>query len=157
MHTPRTITQIIDQVARQSIGKDWGLYATLLERWTEIVGADYAALTTPVKISFPHQPNERLRQNGVLTLRLPKGLAMEFSFKSEAIRQRINGAFGFEMIARIVFEPVFSISQKQKTEPKTISAESLSEIKSSTKSIEDNELRDALQSFGEAIVVSDRQ
>jgi hypothetical protein len=50
MYRPRSIADAVDKVARQSAGKDWGLYANLLGHWAEIVGPDYAKVTTPVKI-----------------------------------------------------------------------------------------------------------
>src|SRR5580698_4151357 len=109
MFLPRALANIVDKVARQSVGKDWNLYAALLDHWPEIVGNDYAQVTTPVKMTFPHQPNEPRQRGGTLCVRLPKGLAMEFTFKAEQIRQRINGYFGYDAVAKITFQPVFGV------------------------------------------------
>jgi hypothetical protein len=154
MFMPRAIATMVDKVARQSVGKDWGLYAALLDHWQEIVGMDYARVTTPVKITFPHQPTEARRHGGTLSVRLPKGLAMEFSFKAAQIQQRINTYFGYDAIARIQFEPVYGTPKPEAQPPREPDAAILADIKSSVKSIDNDDLRAALQAFGEAVLTS---
>ena len=151
MYKPRTLADAVDKVARQSAGKDWGLYANLLEHWTEIVGAEYARVTTPIKISFPYQPNEAQRKNGVLTIRLPKGLAMEFSFKSDLIRQRVNAYFGYESFARVALDPA-SMPLPPVKSVKIVDPIALCAMKEKASAIEDVELREALEKFGEAML-----
>jgi len=151
MYKPRTLASAVDKVARQSAGKDWGLYANLLDHWIEIVGTEYARVTTPVKISFPYQPHEAARKNGVLTVRLPKGLAMEFSFKADLIRQRVNSYFGYEAFARVALDaailPLPTPPKAAKVDP-----HALKEMKEQASHIENNELREALERFGEAML-----
>ncbi len=148
---PRAISQSVDRVARAAAGKDWNLYAALLDHWTEIVGSDYARVTTPVKLTFPHQPNEAKRSNGTLCIRLPKGLAMEFSFKSDVIIQRVNRYFGHTAISRISYEPVYENIQPPRAvmEP---DPQTLAEISAAAEGVEDRSLREALESFGIAVV-----
>jgi hypothetical protein len=153
MYKPRSLADAVDKVARQTAGKDWGLYANLLDHWAEIVGNEYAGQTTPVKISFPYQPNEAQRKNGILTVRLPKGLAMEFSFKSDLIRQRINNYFGYEVFARIALDPASMPLPQVKIEAK-IDPAALQDIKQKAAIVENSELREALEKFGAAIAGS---
>ncbi|MDR3424792.1 MAG: DciA family protein [Alphaproteobacteria bacterium] len=155
MYKPRTLADAVDKVARQSAGKDWGLYANLLEHWVEIVGAEYARVTTPVKITFPYQPNEAQRKNGVLTVRLPKGLAMEFSFKADLIRQRVNAYFGYEAFTRVALDPAALPPPEVKIVKKPDPA-ILHVIKEQASVIENKELREVLESFGEAVFGSDK-
>jgi hypothetical protein len=152
-HTPRPLSAAVDKVARQSAGKDWGLYANLLDHWAEIVGGEYARVSTPVKISFPYQPNEARRKNGVLTVRLPKGLAMEFSFKADLIRQRVNAYFGYEAFARIALDAAALPPPPPVTRrAKAIAPEALASIKQQAAAIENGELREALEKFGAAML-----
>lgn len=148
---PRIIANAINNVARQTIGKDWLLYAALLDHWAEIVGKEYAELTTPVKITFPHQPNEPKRQAGTLVIKLPKGLTMEFSFKSELIRQRINSYFGYEAIARLVLDPMVSNVVKKGFSPPAVTAEAQRKTAEVVKAVPSGELHDALQSLGQIL------
>ena len=151
MYKPRTLADAVDKVARQSAGKDWGLYAGLLGNWAEIVGSEYARVSTPVKIAFPYQPNEKQRKNGVLTVRLPKGLAMEFSFKADLIRHRVNAYIGYEALARIALDPASiplpPAKNTKKPDPAAVKA-----IHKQAAHIENSELREALERFGEAML-----
>ncbi|MDD3370953.1 MAG: DciA family protein [Alphaproteobacteria bacterium] len=151
MWKPRSLADAVDKVARQSAGKDWGLYANLLGHWTEIVGADYARDTTPVKISFPYRPHEAQRKNGTLTIRLPKGLAMEFSFKSDQIRRRVNAFFGYEAFDRVALDPASIPSPPAKHEKKADPA-AVEAIKKETEAVDNEDLRKALEAFGETLL-----
>jgi len=151
MYKPRTLADAVDKVARQSAGKDWGLYANLLDHWTEIVGQDYARVTTPVKITFPYQPLEAKRQNGLLTIRLPKGLAMEFSFKTEIIRRRVNSYLGYEAFSRLTLDPA-AMPPPETPKPRKIDPDALETIKEKASAVDDPELRAALETFGQALL-----
>ena len=150
-YKPRTIADAVDKVARQSAGKDWGLYANLLGHWAEIVGTDYARVTAPVKIAFPYQPNEKQRRNGVLTVRLPKGLAMEFSFRADLIRQRINTYIGYEAFVRIALDPAAVAPPAVRT-AKPVDPQAVHSMRGAAAAIENNELREALEQFGAAML-----
>jgi len=149
---PKKISTVIDQVAQQTVGKDWPLYAALLEHWQEIVGTEYARVTTPVKITFPHQPQKAQRSHGLLHVRLPQGLAMEFSFKTEQIKQRINGYFGYEAFARIVFEPAHITPHSSPKPTLPVSKQSIAEIEKNLEDLPPGELRTALTHFGETLL-----
>jgi hypothetical protein len=153
MFMPRTISVSVDKIARQAVGKDWSLFASLLDHWPEIVGAEYARLLTPVKIAFPPRQKEAQRKDGTLTVRLPKGLAMEFSFKIEQIRERITGYFGYEAISRIVLEPIYYVPAAVK-ESAPLSPAARAEIQHTAKDIDNGELRGALEAFGESVLKS---
>jgi len=80
---------------------------------------------------------------------------MEFTFKTDQMRQRINGYFGYDAIAKIAFEPIYGLPEipvsKSDPDPLAIAA-----IKETTKTIDNDELRAALEGFGEAMLaVSD--
>lgn len=141
------------------MGKDWSLYATLLNHWGEIVGQEYAKVTTPVKIVFPHGKKEGdqwangNRTGGILTIALPHGLAMEFSFLTETILSRINAFFGYPAIGKLTFqgryeEPLTSTSLAV---PKTLSSSQQEALLDKTKDVEDSELRAVLLDLGRSL------
>lgn len=158
MFHPRTLASVVDNVARKTIGKDWNLYAALLNHWPEIVGDEYARVTTPVKVSFPLGKTngdkwaQGQRTDGVLHIRLPQGLAMEFTYLTEQIRQRISTCFGYNAIARIVFETFYS-PQKTGSPVKTSRQKADREVPlpKEINDIDDDELRTALEGLGKAI------
>jgi len=135
------------------MGKDWSLYANLLEHWPEIVGPEYARVTTPVKITFPPRQKEAQRASGTLVIRIPKGLAMEFTFKIGIIRERITGYFGYEAISKIIFEPCYALPKEPVVEAE-VDPEELATIRKTAKDIPNDELRETLENFGEAVLKS---
>lgn len=161
MRLPRTLSGSIDQVARTAMGKDWGVYAGLLERWSDIVGPDYAQETTPVKISFPHgkKADEKWasanRTGGTLTISLPHGLSMAFSHHVEQVKSRINTYFGYEAIERIALKPFYPRDDKPFTPPpRPLSVHEVSTLKEGTKDIDNSELREALEQLGASVLAN---
>jgi hypothetical protein len=152
MFLPRTLSASVDKIAREALGKDWALYAALLDHWPEIVGSEYARATTPVKITFPPRQREAQRGGGTLVIRLPKGLAMEFTFKIGQIRERISGYFGYEAISKIVFESVYGAPDEAEIPVVEPDPQALAELHEAAKDIEDEELRGALEAFGGAVL-----
>ncbi len=159
MKHPRTLAPAIDKIARAAIGKDWNLYASLLEHWREIVGKDYAKSTTPVKIIFPKGKKEGEKWaghkvSGSLTIRIPQGLAMEFDFLSEQIKKRINDFFGYEAVSRILLETYYANKKSEDLPPRTLSPKQKEDLEKEVENIENSALREVLQQLGQSIWTS---
>lgn len=152
MSLPRSLSIAIDQIARRAVGKDWNLYAALLDHWAEIVGPEYARLTTPVKITFPLRQTGAHRAGGTLTVRLPKGLAMEFTFRTGQICERITAYFGYPAVEKIAFETFYGLPVENPVRTLELDPAARAEIIEEAKDIEDDSLRDALEAFGEAVM-----
>jgi hypothetical protein len=103
-------------------------------------------------MTFPHQPGEPRQRGGTLCVRLPKGLTMEFTYKTEQIRQRINGYFGYDAVARIAFEPVYGAEPARAAPLPVADPAALEEIRQTAQTIEDEDLRAAMESFGQALI-----
>ncbi|MDX9689066.1 MAG: DUF721 domain-containing protein [Proteobacteria bacterium] len=161
MKLPRPLASSIDSVARTAVGKEWALYATLIEHWSEIVGADYAQKTKPVKISFPKGKKagenwaRHKQTGGTLLIRLPHGLRMEFSFLIPQMLQRINAFFGYPAIATLQFDSYYekaSVPPPPPAQEKTLTDREKSLLKEQLKDIDNNELREALERLGESVL-----
>ena len=137
----------VNKIAKQHAGKDWELYADLIKYWNVIVGKDLAECTYPVNISFPYQPCEKHRKNGTLTIKLPKGLAMEFSFKLESIKQKVNRYIGYTAFTNIKLENCNEYVPPPRHEYK-LSDKDVNDIKQLSSEIDDPELRTALENLG---------
>jgi len=164
MRLPQNISRAIDAVARSAVGKDWSLYAGLLDHWGEIVGPDYAKETTPVKITFPHgkKTEEKWtsgkRTGGTLTISLPQGLTMEFSHQSEQIRGRVNGFFGYPAIERITFKPFYPSGKRAlPVELRPLTKAEQTTLLSQTESIENSELKEVLQQLGASVLANQKK
>ncbi len=154
MSQPRPLATPIDTLAQKLIGKDWPLYAHLLDHWRDIVGPAFAQTTTPVKIAFPKGKTKLLgpRADGVLHIRLPQGAQMEFSFMIPVVKQRIADSFGYPAIDKIVFEPYYPAPTPEKEPPEPLPLPQKEALENSLKDIENNELRDSLLKLGESVI-----
>lgn len=158
MSLPRTLSTTLDHIARKAVGKDWSLYAALLDHWPEIVGQEYAKSASPVKIVFPKgkKPDEKWadkRTDGTLTIRLPQGLAMEFGFSSETLKARINGFFGYPAVGRIALETYYATAPAAPEASETpLDPEIKQKIAQSAQGVENEELREVLQQLGESVI-----
>lgn len=70
--------------------------ARMLTHWTEIVGAETAALARPVKMT-----HARGSLGGTLVLLVPGAAAPMMQMESERIRRAVNAAYGYAAVARI--------------------------------------------------------
>jgi hypothetical protein len=155
MSQPRQLRHAVNQVAAQAIGKDWPLYARLIEHWREIVGDELAESTSPSKIMIAehHAGNRNRHQHGTLHIRLPRGLAMEMQYRVHQITERVNHFFGYEAISRIVLE--HDTRQPKPIKTKQIAGDLSDQdhvkIDAMVAGITDPELRAATQSLAEAV------
>jgi len=164
MRLPQNLARTVDKIARDAVGADWGMYAGLLDHWSEIVGPDYAKETTPVKVAFPRgkKTDEKWangkRSGGTLTISLPQGLTLEMSHRTESIRSRINSFFGHDAIEKIAFKPYYPKHDKPlSAEPRPLSVAERAFIKDGTESIENNELKEALQQLGASVLANQKK
>lgn len=158
MRMPCPLSSAIDSAARKALGKEWGLYAALLDHWREIVGESYAEKTAPVKITFPRgefldAKNTSTQRKGSLTIRVPRGLAMEFSFHVEPIKSRVNAFFGYEAIEKIILDSLSSSQQVPPALPveRVFLPTDEKNVRQSVAHIEDEELRETLFAFGKTL------
>jgi len=159
----RSINSAVDGIARQTVGRDWGLYAALLDHWPEIVGADFAKLSSPVKIAFPVPRSPKNaegkavpppREGGTLHIKVPRGMMMEFSYQTDQIKGRVAEFLGRSAIAKIVLEPSHE-GEDELPMPKEeiiLTAEDKKIFSASLEGVEDEGLRAALASLGDAVL-----
>ena len=73
--------------------------SSIVSRWQEIVGARYAAVSSPESIRFPLGKKSR----GVLTLVVEGAHAPMMQHVAPAIVERVNAFFGYPAVARVAF------------------------------------------------------
>lgn len=149
-YLPASLVAPIRHIAKQALGKDWQLYGILLDHWPTIVGDAWAELIHPVKLSFPVMARSGQRQalcDGVLTLRLPRGLALEVQYRQQQIIERVNNFFGAKSIARLILTHTFE-SPRKKVTPIPLTPADRDAIRAATAGVPIAELRDALESLG---------
>jgi len=138
----------VNSLAKQCAGRDWELYADLIKYWENIVGKELSYCTCPVNITFPYQPNEKYRKNGTLTIKIPKGSAMEFSFKTESIKQQINRYIGYNAFSSIKLENSSEYVVPSHKKELHLSENDVIDVKTISSEIDDPDLRNVLEKLG---------
>jgi len=93
----RAVGQELPRIAGRALGKRGLGEAHLLSEWASVVGAELAAETLPVKLTFP--PGER--RNGTLRLRVTSVAALAVQHREPQIVERINGFLGYPAVQRL--------------------------------------------------------
>src|SRR5688500_8084008 len=90
--------------------------SAIVSRWREIVGARYAAVSSPESIRFP--PGRK--SEGVLTLVVEGAHAPMLQHVAPTIIERVNRFFGYPAVVRLSFRQ--GIVQAEKARPRPAAA-----------------------------------
>ena len=134
--------------------------AELVTRWSEIVGAEIAAHSEPIKIqwmrgAYPSGPapaggEELGHQPGTLVLRVEGPAAVEIQHLTEVICERVNRFLGWRAIERIALRQ----APLRRAAPKTMpagDADVAASIAAGLPDIADEDLRQALARLKAAV------
>lgn len=94
----RPVAALLPGLTKRALGKQGFAAASLITGWREIVGAELAASTAPIKLAFP----QGARQGGTLHLRVGNGgAALELQHMETQIIERLNAHLGYAAVARL--------------------------------------------------------
>ena len=143
---PRPVSRVVARLVSQAFGQRGFVHAEILTRWPTIVGADLGSRSQP----------ERLRPGagdraGVLEVRAPGGLALEFQHRAPEIIERINAYFGYRAVARIaIVQGPVALAPIPKRRPPPAAPDPAADDAIATKlaAVADPRLKDALRALG---------
>ncbi len=93
----RSLAASLPAVTRKVLGRHGLAEGGLITGWRDIVGAEIAARSLPVRLSFPAGE----RRDGTLLVRVAGALALELQHLEPLVVERINGHFGYRAVARL--------------------------------------------------------
>ena len=123
----------------------------IIARWADIVGAEIAAHSEPMKISWPRAIDDDAAEPATLVLRVEGPAALEIQHLSAVILERVNRFFGWQAIGRIALRQAPLRRREPPTPPPPLDPEVAARIAASMPAIEDEDLRQALARLGAAI------
>jgi hypothetical protein len=149
----RNIGAIMPGVTRDTMQKRGFAQGEIITRWREIVGPELAAHTSPEKLAFPRAE----RRAGTLQVRVAPGAALALQHEEPVVIQRINRFFGYAAVARLkmIQAPVPVTDDHPNTPPRELAKSELRDIETEVADTKDNDLREALASFGRSIAAAD--
>lgn len=128
----------------------------LITEWPRIAGEVLAGKTLPKRVAFA----KGQRDNGTLHLTVAPGWALEVQHLEPIILEKIASYFGYRAVAKlhITQAPLPLKHDAPRKKPKTpLSAEQQEKLHQTTDTVEDADLKAALESLGEAIMRDTRK
>ncbi|MEM6464984.1 MAG: DUF721 domain-containing protein [Pseudomonadota bacterium] len=118
----------------------------LVTHWSEIVGAELAALCQPERVGYG-----KGGMGGTLTVRTTGALAPAVDMSRETLRARVNTCYGYNAISRIRIQQVgptgFAEAQSP-FQPKAATSRPKPRATEGTEQVANAELRSALEQLG---------
>ena len=147
----KPIGKSIEPLTRPIFTKRGFAEGRILTHWEQIVGPELARASLPQKLSFP----ANRKTDGALQIQVESGRALEIQYQEPQILERINTYFGYRAVGRLTLLQA-PLPRTEKPAPMHKGAlpparkEALNNLLASVK---DDELKEALTSLGEAMLV----
>jgi hypothetical protein len=137
----------VPAIAKQALGSKGYAEAGLFTHWAEIAGAQLAASSLPIKLSFPRGR----RDEGTLTVRCGGSAALELQHLAPSILERINGHFGYRAVARLRIEQGAVSARKVAAPPPPLTRLEQNAVTEATATVANPDVRESLSRLGTAI------
>ncbi|MHA1601215.1 MAG: DUF721 domain-containing protein [Alphaproteobacteria bacterium] len=146
----RPLAASLPAITRRVLGRRGFAEGGLIAEWPSIVGAAIAGRCQPAKLSLA-RPGRR--QDGALKLRVEPGFALELQHLTPQIIERVNGHFGYAAIARLTLQQgPLNLSRRQPPPPaRPLGAAEEAELRRQVATVEDEDVRGALERLGRAM------
>lgn len=152
--SPRSFPRPLSELLSATLGeafKAQGFASTeIISRWPDIVGAEIAAHSEPLKINWPRHFGEETAEPATLVLRVEGPVALEIQHLSAVILERVNRFFGWQAIGRIALRQA-PLRHRQKPTPPAFDSSMAARVAETLPDIKDEDLRQALGRLGAAI------
>lgn len=148
---PRAIADLMPEIGRAAFRKFGFVQSSIVTRWTDIVGAHYAAVTAPESIRFPHGK----KADGTLQLTVLSGHAPMIQHVLPDIIERVNRFFGYAAVAKVAMRQgqIRPTDTERRPPPRNLKPLPV-ELGDSLRDIGDPELRAVLESLAQGLANS---
>ncbi len=148
----RTVTRVSDLtslVADKVIRKQGFVQASVVSRWKEIVGPEFARFCLPVKLSFP--PGQR--RGGTLTIQVDGPFALHLSHVQAQVIERVNRFFGYAAVERLALRqgPVPELATLSENRVRPLAPQEAKVLEQAVGNVKDPSLADALERLGRLV------
>jgi hypothetical protein len=148
---PRPLADFLGATLGDVLKRQGFTSTEIIAHWADIVGAEIAAHSEPMKINWPRAIGEEAPEPATLVLRVEGPAAIEVQHLSAVILERVNRFFGWQAIGRIALRQApLRRHPPPKTRPQA-DPEAATRIAAALPQIEDEDLRQALARLGAAI------
>jgi hypothetical protein len=146
----KPLRDLLGKVVGEAFTRQGFASAELVTRWSEIVGAEIAAHSEPVKIQWPRGLEAGERPPGTLILRVEGPAAIEVQHLAALVCERVNRFLGWRAVERIALRQAPLRHAARRSVP-PIDPTAAARIAAGLPEIADEDLRQALARLGAAL------
>ena len=147
---PRPLSELLGSTLSDALKQQGFASSEIVARWRDIVGAEIAAHSEPMKINWPRAGGDE-PEPAILMLRVEGPAALEIQHLSAVILERVNRFFGWQAIGRIALRQAPLHRREPPKTPAPPDPAEAARIAETLPEIEDESLRQALARLGAAI------
>jgi len=147
---PRPLSELLSVTLGDALKAQGFASTEIISRWPDIVGAEIAAHSEPLKINWPRPLGDKAAEPATLVLRVEGPAALEIQHLSAVILARVNRFFGWQAIGRIALRQA-PLRHREKPRPHAVDPLMAAQISETLPDIKDEDLRQALGRLGAAI------
>jgi hypothetical protein len=148
---PRAIGDLMPDIGRVAFRKFGFVQSSVVTRWADIVGPQYAGISEPESIRFPVGQ----KSGGTLSLVVAGGYATMMQHVLPEIIERVNRFFGYAAVAKVAMRQgeVTPAPAEKRPPPRNLKPLPI-ELGDSLRNIGDPELRAVLESLAQGLASS---
>jgi hypothetical protein len=157
----KPLRELLGKVAGATFARQGFASAEIVTRWSEIVGAEIAAHSEPIKIQWVRQaaspPSAASgagsgwgQEPGTLVLRVDGPAAIEIQHLANVICDRVNRFLGWRAVARVALRQA-PLRHGARKSARNADPAAAAQLAASMTDITDEELRQALARLGAAV------
>ncbi len=152
----RPLREFLGKLVGDAFARQGFASAELVTRWDDIVGAEIAAHSEPIKMQWPHGTDPEEGEAGTLVLRVEGPAAIEIQHLAELICERVNRFLGWRAVGRLALRQA-PLRRRQARAPQAMDPVAAGRIAEKLSGIKDEELKTALARLGAAVKRVDRR
>lgn len=152
---PRPLSEFVGASLGGALKAQGFASTEIIARWADIVGAEIAAHSEPMKINWPRPVNDTgdtaQAEPATLVLRVEGPAALEIQHLSAVILERVNRFFGWQAIGRMTLRQAPLHRRVKKAPPPPPDPAVTARLAAGMPEVEDDDLRQALARLGASI------
>jgi hypothetical protein len=163
----KPLRELLGKVVGDTFKRQGFASAELVTRWTEIVGAEIAAYSEPIKMQWPRPPSPSMRAStgpqdtnrhnpglerppGTLILRVEGPAAIEIQHLTNVICERVNRFLGWRAVERIALRQA-PLRRAARKSVRAADPEAAARVAAGLTAVGDEDLKQALARLGAAV------
>lgn len=147
----KPLRDVLGKLVGETFRRQGFASAELVTRWSDIVGAEIAAHSEPMKVQWLRSKDDEDQKPGTLVLRVEGPAAIEIQHLADVICERVNRFLGWRAIARIALRQAPLRRGGRKKAAPADDPIAMAEVAAGLSGIADDDLRQALARLGAAI------